>query len=420
MVTLLRGGTLIDGTGRPPLPGAAVLIEGERIVAVGPAGAITPPPDADILDVSGKTIMPGLIDAHDHLVHTNRDLNEHATRPLSLTMMQVADNLRVTLEAGITTVRDAAGLDLGFKLAVEQGLIAGPRLVISLTIISRTGGIDDPRTRSGVDLSWRNLPGLPSPAADGADECRKRVREVLHAGADVVKCASTGGISSQTLPATVQTLSLAEIQAIVEEARFMEKRTMCHAHGGPGLQAAVEAGIDSIEHGPCLSRTPELLEKMAARGAFLVPTLRILVLHRQRGSPWAKRKASELYDDAIRTVQMAMEMGVPLAMGTDAGGYGHGHNATELAHLVDAGMTPMQAIVAGTKTAAECLGMEKEVGTLERGKFADVLVVDGDPLGDVGILDQQERLALVMKGGIAYVDRLSSPPAYRDVHRAVR
>lgn len=406
MRTLLRGGTLIDGTGRGPIMDGAILIDGERIVAVGEAGAVETPPETTIIDVTGKTIMPGLIDAHDHLFHTGRDLNERVSRPLSLTMMKIADNLRVTLEAGITTVRDAAGLDLGFKMAVEQGLIPGPRLIITLSILSRTGGIDDPRTRSGVDLSWRFLPGTPSPVCDGVEECRKRVREVIHAGADVVKCASTGGVSSQTLTATVQTLSRAELDTIVEEARSMNKRTMCHAIGGPGLQAAVDAGINSIEHGQCLSRTPELLNQMAAQGTFLVPTLRILLLHRIHGTPWGKRKANELYEDAMQTVQMAMDAGVRIAMGTDAGAYGPGHNATELKHLVDAGMTPMQSIVASTQVAAECLGMEADVGTLERGKYADLLVVDGDPLADISILDEKEKLLLVMKGGTTYVDGL--------------
>jgi imidazolonepropionase-like amidohydrolase len=402
---VLHGGTLIDGTGGSPLTGATLFIEDERIRAVEMGGDFAIPEDALRIDCSGKTIMPGLIDAHDHLVHTTRDLNTRVSEPLSLTMMQIADNLRVTLEAGITTVRDAAGLDLGFKLAVEQGLIPGPRLVISLTIISRTGGIDDPHTRSGVDLSWRTLPGLPSPIADGVEECRKRVREVLHAGADVVKCASTGGVSSQTLTALTQTMSRAELETIVEEARFMGRRTMCHAYGGGGLQAAVDAGIDSIEHGAALCHMPDTLRQMAAQGTYLVPTLTILALHRQHGSPWAKRKATELYDDHLRTVQMAMDAGIPVVMGTDAGGYGHGHNAVELQHLVQAGLTPMQAIVASTRTAAECLGMERETGTLERGKYADLLVVDGDPLSDVGILDQQESLLLVMKGGTIAADR---------------
>ena len=193
--------------------------------------------------------MPGLIDCHDHEAHTGFDLMERASAPLSLTMMRIANNMKITLEAGITTLRDMGGLDIGFKMAVEQGLIPGPRLLVALTILSRTGGIDDPRLRSGVDLSWRQLPGLPSPVVDGVEECRKRVREVLHAGADVIKCASTGGVSSQTLTATVPTLTLEELTVIVEEAHMVGKRTTVHAYGGPGLENAVRAGIDSVEHG---------------------------------------------------------------------------------------------------------------------------------------------------------------------------
>src|SRR3954470_9579093 len=276
MTTLLRGGTLLDGTGATPRPNPGLLIDGERIAMIGNGREMSVPPDATVYDCTGKTVMPGLIDCHDHLAHTNRDLNERSTRPLSLTMMQIAENLRVTVEGGCTTVRDAAGLDLGFKLAVEQGLIVGPRVKISLTILSRTGGLDDHHTRSGVDLGWRNLPGLPSPVVDGVDECRKRVRELLHAGADIIKVAATGGVSSQTLTATSQLLSLPELQTIVEEAGFMEKKDMCHAHGGPGLKAAVDAGVHSIDHGLLLGRTPDWLKQMADQGTFYVPTLRVL------------------------------------------------------------------------------------------------------------------------------------------------
>lgn len=402
---LLRGGTLIDGNGGDPLRDAALLIEGERIVEVGHAAEVTAPPDALIVDVAGKTVMPGLIDCHDHMAYTSFDLNERAATPLSLTMLKIAENLRVTLEAGITTVRDAGGLDIGFKMAVEGGLIPGPRLMLGLVILSRTGGIDDPRLRSGVDLSWRNFPGMPSSVCDGVDECRKRVREVLHAGADVVKCASTGGVSSRTLTALDECLTLAELQVIVEEARMLNKRTFVHAYGGPGLENAVLAGIDSIEHGAYLCRSPESVRRMAAQGTYLVPTFMIIAVHRERGSEWAKRKAAEMRDEHRRSLEMAMAAGIPIAMGTDAGGYGHGRNAVELRLLVEAGMTPMQAIVAGTKTAAACLGLEAEIGTLEPGRYADLLVVDGDPLRDIGLLDRPESLRIVIKGGRTVVDR---------------
>jgi imidazolonepropionase-like amidohydrolase len=408
MPTLLRGGTLLDGTGAAPRTNPGLRIDGERIAAIGAEAEVSAPPGATTYDCTGGTIMPGLIDCHDHLAHTNRDLNERSTRPVSLTMMLVAQNLRETVEGGFTTIRDAGGLDLGFKLAIEQGLVVGPRLLISLSILSRTGGLDDHHTRSGVDLSWRNLPGLPSPIVDGVEECRKRVRELLHAGADVIKCAATGGVSSQTLTATSQLLTLVELQTIVDEAAMMEKRVMCHAHGGPGLKAAIDAKVHSIEHGLLLGRTPDWLNQMADQGTFYVPTLRVLNLHRIQGTPWGKAKANAMYDDAARTLQAATKAGAKIAMGSDAGAYGHGRNGAEVMHLVEAGFTPMQAIVSGTRTASECLGMDADIGTLEVGKYADIIVVDGDPLVDVSLLDGGAHLSLVLKGGIAHVDKISA------------
>ena len=400
--------TLIDGTGATPVTDAAILIDGERIVAAGPRAAVIAslPPDVERLDGGGRVVLPGLIDCHDHLAHTERDLMALAASPLSLRILQVAENLKTTLAAGITTMRDAGGLDVGFKQAVEQGLIPGPRLMLGLTIISRTGGIDDPQLRSGISLDWRFLPGLPSPVANGVEEVRKKVREVLHAGADVVKCASTGGVSSRTLTALDETMTLAELQVIVDEARMLNKKTFVHAYGGPGLENAVTAGIDSIEHGAYLCRLPETIRRMADQGTFLVPTLMVIALHRQQGSPWARIKATEMREEHRRSIHMAMEAGIPVAMGTDAGFYGHGRNAMELTLLVEEGLTPMQAIVASTATAAACLGLEREIGTLEPGKLADLLIVEGDPLQDISLLERQESLTMVMKGGQPFVDRL--------------
>jgi len=410
--TLLRGATLIDGSGSAPLPDSAVLIEGERIAWAGPAAAASVPPNSVEIDVTGLTIMPGLIDCHDHMAHTGFDLMQRAAAPMSLTMMRIADNLRVTLEAGITTVRDAGGLDIGFKLAVEESLIPGPRLVLGLSILSRTGGIADPRMRSGAVLDFMELPGLPSPVRDGVDECRQGVREVIHAGADWVKCASTGGVSSPTLGPLDAALTYDELATIADEAHMLNKRVFVHAYGGQGLVDAVAAGIDCIEHGAYLCRHPESIERMADEGFWLVPTYMVIALHAERGSPWAQRKARDMQDDHRRTLEVALTAGIPIAMGTDAGGYGHGHNAVELQHLVENGMTPMQAIVASTSDAARLLEMDADIGTLEPGKFADVLLIDGNPLEDIAILDQQDQLRMVMKGGSVYVDRLQ-PQATR-------
>jgi imidazolonepropionase-like amidohydrolase len=202
-------------------------------------------------------------------------------------------------------------------------------------------------------------------------------------------------------------LSYDELKVIVEEARARGKRTFVHAYGGPGLVDAVAAGIDCVEHGAYLCRHPETLARMAEAGTWLVPTFMVIALHRERGTPWGRRKAAEMQDDHRRTLEQAMRAGIPIAMGTDAGGYGHGHNAVELQHLVANGMTPMQAIVASTSDAARLLEMERDLGTLEAGKLADLLVVDGDPLRDIAILDRQDKIALVMQGGRVHVDRLA-------------
>jgi imidazolonepropionase-like amidohydrolase len=243
--------------------------------------------------------------------------------------------------------------------------------------------------------------------ADGVDECRRKVREVVHAGADQVKLASTGGVSSQTLTAIDVAYTYEEVAAIADEARLQGKRSFVHAYGGPGADYAIRAGVDSIEHGAYLCREPEWLDRMAAQGTYLVPTFMVIDLHRTKGSPFARFKAAEMREDHALTMRMALERGIPVAMGTDAGAYGHGHNAVELQLMVEAGMTPMQAIVASTKVAAECCELGDDTGTLTAGKYADLLVVDGNPLDDVAILDQQSRLSLVMKGGKAYVDRLT-------------
>lgn len=402
---LLRGATVIDGRGGEPLADGALLVEGERIAWVGPDAAAIVPPGTREIDLRGATLLPGLIDCHDHMIHTGFDVMRRASAPLSLTTLRIAANLKTTLEAGITTVRDAGGLDVGFKLAVEEGLIPGPRLVLGLSILSRTGGIGDTRLRSGIDLWFMEMPGLPSPVCDGPEECRKRVREVIHAGADWVKCASTGGVSSPTLGPTDAALTLEELRVIADEAHMRDKRVFAHAYGGQGLVDAVAAGIDCIEHGAYLCRHPETLARMADRGTWLVPTFMVIALHREQGTPWGRQRATAMRDDHRRTLEAAMAAGIPIAMGTDAGGFMHGHNAVELQLLVENGMTPMQAIVAATGDAARLLELDAEIGTLEAGKYADLLAVDGDPLRDIAVLDQPERILMVMKGGTVHIDR---------------
>ncbi len=414
MTRVLAGATLIDGTGRAPVPDAAVVIDAERIVAAGPRAAVSWPADAEVIDVSGRRVIPGLIDAHDHLAFHGYALPSRwgLDEPASTAHLRTARVLAETLAMGYTTVRDAGGLDAGFRLAVEQGLIAGPRLVLALQIISPTGGIGDRVSPSGHDCCGAADPLLPDSVANGPDAARDVVRTMVRAGADVIKTATTGGASSrQGHGPRDPAFSLAEMQALVEESHALGRRVMCHALGGPGVRTALLAGVDSIEHGCYLDEEPDLMARMAERGVFLVPTLTVYVYHRESPAPHVRARARALHEHHLATVRRALELGVPIAAGTDAGGHGHPRNALELGYLVDAGLTPMQALRAGTQWAARCLGLADELGTIEPGRLADLVVVDGDPLEDLKLLLEPARIELVLKGGTTCVDRRSAARA---------
>lgn len=412
MTRVLTGATLIDGTGGAPVPDAAVVIEGDRISAVGPRAGLGWPADAEVIDASGRTLIPGLIDAHDHLASHGYGL---ATRfgldePASTAHLRTARVLAETLAMGYTTVRDAGGLDAGFKLAVEQGLIPGPRLVLALQIISPTGGIGDRVSPSGHDCCGAYDPLLPPCVANGADTVRDVVRTMVRAGADVIKTATTGGASSRPGHGPLDAaFSLAEMEALVTESRALGRRVMCHALGGPGLRTALAAGVDSIEHGCYLDEDATLLGQMAVQGTFFVPTLTVYVYHRESPAPHVRERAVALHAHHVASVRRALELGVPIAAGTDAGGHGHPKNALELKYLVEAGLSPMQALRAATQWAAACLGLEREIGTVEKGRLADLVLVAGNPLDDVTLLLDPARIELVVKGGVICADR--RPPS---------
>jgi imidazolonepropionase-like amidohydrolase len=411
---LLLGATLIDGTGTPPLPDAAVLIDDHGTIrAVGARSTIEPPAAAEVIDVSGLTVLPGLIDGHDHLASHGYALTRRwgLEEPQSTTHLRTAAVLRQTLATGYTTVRDAAGLDAGFKLAIDEGLIAGPRLQLALGIISPTGGIGDRISPSGHSCCVPPSPNVPPSVANGVHEVQNVVRTMVRAGAEVIKCATTGGASSRTGHGPMDpAFNRDEMRALVDEAHALGRRVMCHALGGPGLRLAIEAGVDSIEHGCYLDEDPDLIPMMAEQGTFFVPTLTVYVFHRERSAPHVRKRGGVLYPHHIESVRRALEVGVKIVAGTDAGGHEHGINARELRYLVEAGLSPMQALQAGTLWAAECLGLEREIGTVEAGKLADLVVVDGDPGQDIGILEDPQRLKLVLKGGEPCVDRRAEQP----------
>ncbi len=400
---VFKGAALFDGTGSPVQPDAAVVVDGDRIVEVGPAAATPHPPGAEVIDLSGTTLLPGLIDCHDHLGHTGYGLMDRweLDAPPSLRHLRVAQTLSDVLDMGYTSVRDAAGLDAGFKEAVDEGLIPGPRLTLSLSLISPTGGLADLKSPSGHCCPGPPNISLPSGMVDGPDAVRAKVREVVRMGAGVIKCATTGGASSRPGHGPFdREFTRQEMQALVEESHAQGRRVMCHALGGPGLRLALEVGVDSIEHGTHLTQDPDLIPMMADKGVFYVPTLLVYVYHRENILPHVKARARALHFHHLESVRKALDAGVTVVAGTDAGGWGHPPNAGELRCMVEeAGMTPAQALVAGTRAAAQCLGHEADLGVVEKGKLADLVAVEGDPLTDINVLLDRDRIKMVVKGG---------------------
>jgi imidazolonepropionase-like amidohydrolase len=393
--TLLTGGRVFDGTGTPPAE-AGVLVEDGRILEVGPGL------DGDeAVDVGGRHLLPGLFDCHTHVTIANVNLLGMLQTPFSYRFFETVRNLAATLRVGITTVRDAAGADAGVRQAVADGLVPGPRLQISVTLLSQTGGHGDGWFRSGQVVSfWPTYPGMPDGLVDGPEAMRRKVRELVRAGADVIKVATSGGVLSPTDDPRHAHFRDDELTALVAEAAAAGRWVMAHAQATDGVKAAVRAGVRSIEHGIYLD--DEAIGLMLDRGAWLVPTLvapRGVLAAAEAGMAIpdaARRKAVEVAEAHAASFRRAVAAGVKVAMGTDSGITPHGRNLAELELMAKGGMTPAQVLAATTSSAAELLGLSGELGTLEPGKRADVVVVDGDPfeLATLG-----DRIAAVVKDG---------------------
>jgi imidazolonepropionase-like amidohydrolase len=402
---LFEGGLVFDATGdepEPPKP-ADIVIEDDRILEVGPGL------DGDeSIDCSGRTLIPGLFDCHTHVMVSNFDLWKMAQTPFSLQFFEAARNLEATLATGITTVREAGGADLGVKTAVENGLVNGPRMQISITMISQTGGHGDKWMVCGGGLPTPfgvSHPGKPLGIVDGPEEMRKKVRELIRAGADVIKIATTGGVLSPRDDPRHGHFRADELDVLTAETTAAGIFAMAHAQGAEGIKEAVRAGIRSIEHGIYID--DEAIEMMLAAGTYLVPTLmapRGVVDAAANGTIIAEasmRKAVMVIEAHEESISAAIAAGVKVAMGTDSGVTPHGQNLRELALMVERGMTPTQALVASSRTAAELMGLDGELGTLEPGKRADIVVVDGDPLE---IEKLGSRIESVWKDGRLAVD----------------
>jgi imidazolonepropionase-like amidohydrolase len=396
---VVHGGRIFDGTGADPAAGD-VAIEDGRIVAVGPGLD-----GDDMVDVAGKTLLPGLFDCHTHVCTSYIDPLRRALQPFSYQFFEASANLLATLRIGITTIREAGGADLGIKQAVADGLIPGPRMQISIIMLSQTGGHGDDWLPSGDRLDlFVEHPGRPSGRVDGPDEVRRKVRELHHMGADVIKVATSGGVLSPRDDPRQAHLRPAELEVLVEEATAAGMFVMAHAQGAEGIKNAVRAGIRSIDHGIFLD--DEGIELMKERGTWFVPTLvapQGVIDAVDAGAqlpPSSVEKARSVLEIHRSAFRRAVEAGVRIAMGTDSGVTPHGRNLRELQLMVDGGMTPAAALEATTRSAAQLMGLDDDLGTIEEGKLADLVVVDGDPF-DVGTL--ADRVEQVWKAGVRVV-----------------
>jgi imidazolonepropionase-like amidohydrolase len=405
--TIFHGGQVFDSRAGE-LKAADVVVEGGVFVDVGPGLD-----GDDGIDCSGRTLLPGLFDCHTHVVFSDVNQLRRLQTPFSYQYYEAAVNLRKTLDIGITTVRDAAGADLGVKQAVADGLIAGPRMQISISMISQTGGHGDSWMVCGGEMPFgvgAGHPGKPRGIVDGPEEMRRKVRELIRAGSDVIKVATSGGVLSPRDDPRHGHFRDDELEVLVREATAAGKFVMAHAQATDGIKSAIRAGIRSIEHGIYLD--DEAIDMMLANGTWLVPTLvapRGVIDAAAAGmpiNPYVLQKAEMVMGEHDESVRKAIEAGVKVAMGTDSGVAPHGHNLRELELMVARGMTPAQALVATTLSAAELMGLEQELGSIEPGKRADVVVLGGDPYDVPNLTEHVEQ---VWKDGRLVADHPAWP-----------
>ena len=396
MDTVLRNFTLIDGSGRPPTADAVIAIREGKIVYAGAGNGWSEADGESItLGLPGKFLLPGLIDTHVHLSGSG-EADSQFYAPTGAMALKILSNAQKNLAAGITTVRDLGGwneLEFDVRRSIQRGDFAGPRMCLAGRFISIT--------EAGADY----YVGMYR-VADGVDEVRKAVREQVKHGADVIKMGVTGAVLVESGAPGATHFNFDEMQALVDEAKKFGKRIAMHAHGIDGIRKAVDAGVNTLEHGTYLYEDPHVIQYMAQHGVFLVPTLKVgwdIILAENSNMPdWIIEKNKASQGDAERSLKMAYEAGVPIAMGSDVGtplNY-HGENALEIYWMHKAGLSATDAIVAATGNAARALGWDSWLGTLEAGKVADLIVHDKNPLEDLRTLADKQSLQFVMKDGL--------------------
>jgi imidazolonepropionase-like amidohydrolase len=407
-VTLIKVGHLLDVTAGKVLDNQLILVQGERIQEIGVN--LKAPANAKVVDLSGSWVLPGLIDCHTHLSFQSENYYDDIFRKSPIDQAVYAHvYTRRTLEAGFTTCRDVGSgefIDVALKKAVNSGKIPGPRLFVAGHALSATGGHGDLNGFSPY-LHFETMDGV----VDGVDAIRKKVRWNVKYGADLIKFTATAGVLSEEESVGAPQFSAEEMKAIVDEASMWGRRVAAHAHGAEGIKRAIQAGVTSIEHGSLLD--DEAIALFKQHGTYLVPTVYVGYSVIEHAKEWnlpekLVQKATSINAQKMACLHKAIQGGVKIAYGTDAGVFPHGENAKDFRYLVQAGMTPWQAIQAATVTAAELIGQSDKIGSLEPGKLADVVAVNSDPLHDITVL---EKIAFVMKGGAIYRGNASAATA---------
>ncbi|HET6933186.1 MAG TPA: amidohydrolase family protein [Candidatus Angelobacter sp.] len=394
--SVIHAGHLLDVKTGKILDNALVTIKGDRIVSVATGAA---PGGANVIELPNATLLPGFIDAHTHITFEPNFGYQELGVSIPKEALIGAKNARVTLEAGFTTIRNVGArgfTDVALRDAINEGLVPGPRMLVSGPALSITGGHCD---QNLLPFEWH---ATSEGAADGIEAVQHKVRENIKYGADLIKVCATGGVLSKGDDPRASQYTLEEMKAIVADAHRLGRKVAAHAHGAQGIAWAAEAGVDSIEHGSYID--DNAIRIMKEHGTYLVPT--------QYLGDWMKENAARIglpamYAEKMKTVTAAMrqnitkaiQSGVKIALGTDAAVYPHGLNAHEFEVYTRLGMTPLQSIQSGTLNAADLLGWSDRIGSIEQGKFADIVAVDGDPLKDITLL---QHPVMVMKGGVVY------------------
>ncbi|HUG01509.1 MAG TPA: amidohydrolase family protein [Longimicrobiales bacterium] len=401
-IVAITGARVLDVSTGSYRDGLTILVRGDRIESVG--ADVDVPPEARVEDLSGHSLLPGFIDMHTHLTgDPSGGSFDHALHEWpGYAAIVGAKNARLTLMAGFTTVRNVGGgefADVALKQAIDEGLVPGPRMFTAAHSLGMTGGHCD---TNGFRPDLFEEPGIERGIANGPDDVAAAVRYQVKYGADVIKICATGGVLSAGDAVGVPQFTLEEIRSIVATADMADRKVAAHAHGNEGIKTAIRAGVASIEHGSILD--DEAIALMKEHGTYLVPTMMAFdaVVRGARDgflTPFSARKALEIAPFFENSIRLAIAEDVKIAFGTDAGVFPHGANADEFRLLVEAGMSPARAIRAATADAADLLGRAADLGSVDAGRYADLVAVRGDPLGNVEAL---KEIAFVMKGGVVH------------------